>query len=103
MASASLELEHLCGLTNRFFNTVKFHPIHNSVYLYPVGSVLVIEDINDPHNQDFLRGHDAEISALTISNNGKMVATGQRGSERRKGKVAPVIIWDFEKRTIYKV
>ena len=94
--SAALELEHLIGLTNRFPNTVRFNPAKNSEYLYPVGAAVVIEDINNPHSQNFLRAHDAEISALCLTKNGKLCATGQRGSEQRKGKPAPVIVWDLE-------
>jgi cilia- and flagella-associated protein 52 len=100
--TAAVELEHVCGLSNRFFNTVQFHSQKKNLYVYPVGSCVVLEDIDDPHNQDFLRAHDAEISALAISSNGKMIASGQRGSDRRKGAISPVIIWDYEKREIYK-
>jgi len=100
--TAAVELEHLCGLTNRFLNTVKFHPTSTNTYAYPVGCVVVLEDIHNPHDQDFLRAHDNEVSAIAISKNGKILASGQRGSERRKGCVAPVIVWDLENRSIYK-
>ncbi|CAD7928444.1 unnamed protein product [Amoebophrya sp. A120] len=100
--AAAVELEHLCGLTNRFPNTVVLHPARRDVYIYPVGCCVVMEDLRNPHNQDFLRAHDAEVSAITTSRNGKMIASGQRGSERRKGQIAPVIVWDEEQRTIYK-
>lgn len=100
--TAAVELEHLCGFTNRFLNTVAFHSQETNSFIYPVGCVVIIEDITNPHHQDFLRAHDAEISAIAISKNGKLLASGQRGSERRKGSIAPVIVWDFENRTIYK-
>mmetsp|Transcript_13532 Transcript_13532/g.33226 ORF Transcript_13532/g.33226 Transcript_13532/m.33226 type:complete len:634 (+) Transcript_13532:86-1987(+) len=100
--SAAVELEHLCGLTNRFPNTVVCHPTKRDLYLYPVGCCVVMEDLGNPHNQDFLRAHDADVSAICISQNGKMIASGQRGSERRKGQIAPVIVWDEEQRSIYK-
>lgn len=53
----------------------------------------------DPHKQEFLRGHDAEVSALDVSLNGKLLASGQLGSPNRKGAVAPVVVWDFDHRS----
>lgn len=41
---------------------------------------MVIENLLDKHKQEFLRGHDMEISALAISNSGKMLASGQLGT-----------------------
>lgn len=67
---AGVELEHLCGLSNRFLNTVLCHPTRKDTFIYAVGSCVVIEDINNPHNQDFLRAHDAEVSAVAVSQNG---------------------------------
>ena len=48
--------------------------------VYAIGGLLVIEDLNDKSKQQFLRGHDMEISAVTISNSGRLIATGQRGT-----------------------
>jgi len=63
--------------------------------------VIIVEDVNDPHKQEFLRGHDAEITALDVAQNGKLVASGQIGSPSKKGAVAPVVIWDFDNRQRY--
>ena len=38
--------------------------------------LLVIENVLDKHQQQFLRGHDMEISAIAVSNSGRMIATG---------------------------
>lgn len=40
-----------------------------------------------------------EISALAISNSGKMLASGQLGTIFQKNPEAPVILWDFPART----
>lgn len=40
-----------------------------------------------------------EISALAISNSGKMLASGQLGTIFQKNPEAPVILWDFPQRT----
>ena len=59
-----------------------------------VGSAVVVGDLNDPHSQEFLRGHDMEVTALAISKTGAMVASGQTGTTHRKGFGAPVIVWE---------
>ena len=50
--------------------------------------------------QEFLRGHDADISALDISLNGKLLASGQAGAPGRKGAVAMVFVWDLVATTV---
>eukprot|EP01015_Nassula_variabilis_P029619 TRINITY_DN6378_c0_g1_i5.p1 TRINITY_DN6378_c0_g1~~TRINITY_DN6378_c0_g1_i5.p1 ORF type:complete len:563 (-),score=111.82 TRINITY_DN6378_c0_g1_i5:24-1712(-) len=47
--------------------------------------------------QTFLRGHDNEISCLTVSPTGKYVASGQK---THMGFQAEVILWDFEERSL---
>lgn len=37
-----------------------------------------------------------EISALAISNSGKLIATGQKGTIFQKTPEAPIIIWSYE-------
>jgi WD40 repeat protein len=41
---------------------------------------LVIEDLHDKHKQEFLKGHDMEISSIAVSSSGKILATGQLGT-----------------------
>lgn len=100
-ASAVAELEHFCGYGGRQLNTVHYHPVQAETLIYAAAAAIIIEDVNDPHKQEFLRGHDADISALDVSRNGKLVASGQLGSPYRKGAVAPVVVWDFENRSRY--
>lgn len=75
-----LELEHSIGYNARFADTLKYHPTDKDTLVYAIGGLLVIEDLNDKSKQQFLRGHDMEISAVTISNSGRLIATGQRGT-----------------------
>ncbi|CAE8668373.1 unnamed protein product, partial [Polarella glacialis] len=82
------ELEHFIGYGGKHLNTVKYHPIQAETLIYAAASAIIIEDVNDPHKQEFLRGHDAEVSALDVSLNGKLVASGQLGSQSKKGAVA---------------
>jgi cilia- and flagella-associated protein 52 len=64
--------------------------------IYPIGGLLVLEDTNDKHNQEFLRGHDMEISCIAVSASGKMFATGQKGTIFQKIPESPVILWNGE-------
>lgn len=82
-------------------NTVHYHTLQAETLIYAAASVVIIEDVNDPHKQEFLRGHDADITAIDISRNGKLLASGQFGSPRLKGAVASVVVWDFDNRQRY--
>mmetsp|Transcript_97321 Transcript_97321/g.272366 ORF Transcript_97321/g.272366 Transcript_97321/m.272366 type:complete len:625 (-) Transcript_97321:82-1956(-) len=99
--AAVVELEHFCGYGGKHANTVRYHPLRPETLIYTAAAAIIIEDVNDPHKQEFLRGHDAEITALDVSANGRLVASGQLGSPGRKGAVAPVVVWDFVNRQKY--
>ena len=47
-----------------------FHPKNPNLFIYSIGGSIILEDINDRHKQDFLRGHDMGITALAVSNSG---------------------------------
>jgi len=98
---AYVELEHYCGFGGQHLGVVHYSPVKAETLIYAAAATIIIEDVNDPHKQEFLNGHDAEISALDISQNGKLVASGQVGSPYRKGAVAPVVVWDFDNRSRY--
>mmetsp|Transcript_21963 Transcript_21963/g.62350 ORF Transcript_21963/g.62350 Transcript_21963/m.62350 type:complete len:624 (-) Transcript_21963:81-1952(-) len=103
MAAAGVaELEHFCGYGGKHLNTVRYHPQQAETLIYAAAAAIIIEDVNDPHKQEFLRGHDAEVSSLDVSLNGKLVVSGQEGSPRQKGAVAPVFIWDFDNRQRFR-
>ena len=56
-----LELEHMIGFTGKNLDTIIAHPRLSEIYVKSVGSAVVVGDLNDPHNQEFLRGHDMEV------------------------------------------
>jgi len=39
-----------------------------------------------------------EISCITVSNSGKLLATGQLGTQFQRTPEAPIILWSFETR-----
>ena len=90
-----LELEHMMGYTGRRLGTLLAHPRLSEVFIKSVGSAVVVGDLNDPHQQEFLRGHDMEITAMAISASGSKLASGQLGTVHHKGYGAPVIVWDL--------
>jgi hypothetical protein len=58
-----------------------------------MGNFITIENINDPHDQKFLRAHDMPVSVLAVSPSGELLASGQIGTTRFKGNAAPVFVW----------
>ena len=89
-------MEHSIGYNGKYTDTVKFHPTDKDTLIYGIGGLLVIENLHDKHKQEFLRGHDMEISTIAISNSGKFIATGQKGTCFQKTPDAPVIIWSYD-------
>jgi WD40 repeat protein len=77
---------------------VHYHPVEKDTLIYNIGGLLVIENLHDKHKQQFLRGHDMEITAISISNSGRMIATGQLGTIFQKLPDAPIILWDYGKK-----
>ena len=71
-----LELEHSIGYNGKYQDTVHYHPHFENTIVYNIGGLLVFENIHDKHDQQFLRGHDMEISAIAVSKSGNILATG---------------------------
>jgi len=86
-------LEHAIGYTGWLKRSLYYHPNQRDC-IYVAGGCIVICDMADPHNQVFLRGHDAAISCLVLSSSGRFIASGQVGTN------ADVIVWDFESRSL---
>ena len=75
-----LELEHMIGYTGQHAASVQFHPTEPETVVCFIGRLVVISNVLDPHQQEFLRGHEEEITALTISPSGNYLASGQVSS-----------------------
>ena len=43
----NLEMEHLSGYNGKKFRTIHFHPKDPNTFVYNIGGLIVIEDIND--------------------------------------------------------
>ena len=52
------------------------HP-DNEHLIFPLGTTIVVRHIIS-RTQQFLRGHDNELSVIVVSNTGKYIASGQK-------------------------
>lgn len=67
------------------------HP-DNEHIIFPLGTTIVVRNIIT-RTQQFLRGHDNDVSVIRVSSSGKYVASGQK---THMGFLAEIIIWDFD-------
>lgn len=63
-------------LIGRVTEGLVLHP-DNEHIMYPLGTTIVLRHIIS-RTQNFLRGHDNDISVITVSNSGKYIASGQK-------------------------
>ena len=74
---APAELEHVIGFSCRHANTCIAHPVETNTAIYAAGQLVIVSDLADPHKQELLRYHDAEVCALAVSPGGEYIASGQ--------------------------
>jgi len=98
MAAEPLELEHMIGFSASHDSSVQFHPKETTKMICYTGCLVIIADSEDPHKQEFLRGHNEEITCLCISPSGNLLASGQLSSTRVPNSEAFVIVWDYPTR-----
>lgn len=88
----TIELEHAVGFAGQP-NSLFLHP-NGREYIYVAGACVVIADLQDAHQQEFIRGHDDNVSCLHISKSGQWLVSGQRGTN------ANVCVWRYQDRSI---
>ena len=59
-----LKVAKMVSFNGVYENTLKYS---NGSYIYPMGSIIVIEN---EQGQSFLKGHDNQITAIALANNG---------------------------------
>lgn len=92
-----VELDHAIGYSGQIVNSVHLHP-NAREYVLIAGASIIVWDINDPHNQHFMRGHDDQITCLSVSHGGSMLASGQKGDN------SDILIWDYDsKKPVYRL
>lgn len=70
-----VELDHAIGFSGKVVNSVFLHP-NAKDYVLIAGCSVVVGDLSDPHNQNFLTAHDDQITCLSVSNSGAFLASG---------------------------
>ena len=88
----SLRLEHVIALGTGSA-VLRASPTSETGIITAVGRALLVTDTTDPRRQAFYRGHDANVTALDVSFDGSLIATGQDASPFAPGHDAPVIVW----------
>ena len=96
-SKAVVELDHAIGYSGKIANSVHMHP-NATDYVLVAGASIIVGDLNDPHNQHFLRAHDDQITCLAVSNAGALLASGQRGDN------SDILLWDYQnKKAIFRL
>jgi len=86
-----LELSAVIGFNGKVNEGLTLHP-DNEHIIFPLGTTIVVRHIIS-RTQQFLQGHDNDISVITVSSSGKYIASGQK---THSGFQAEIIIWDFD-------
>lgn len=91
----NLELISTIGFNGHVVDGLIIHTDREHM-IYPVGCQIVIRNLNTA-KQEFLRGHENNISCIAMSHSGQYLASGQ---VTYMGFRAPIIIWDYERRAL---
>ncbi|CAF1001384.1 unnamed protein product [Adineta steineri] len=89
----SLKLQSIIGYNGNGRENLVWYP-DTSFFAYTVGCNIIVEDLNNNH-QTILTGHTEEISTMTLSNNGMILASAQCSISKKKDELqSKIIIWD---------
>jgi len=103
-AADPLELEHMIGYTGVGAQSIQYHPAERDTLVGYIGRLVLIANVHDKHQQEFLHGHNEEVTALAISPSGNLIASGQGSSRCVPNSEAMVIVWDWKTRqSIYRL
>ena len=92
-----IELDHAIGYTGEIADSILLHPAQQD-YISISGANIIVGDLSDPHKQRLLKGHDDQVTCISISHSGKLLASGQKGDN------SDVFVWSFEEgKLIYKL
>eukprot|EP00792_Barthelona_sp_PAP020_P005738 TRINITY_DN2779_c0_g1_i1.p1 TRINITY_DN2779_c0_g1~~TRINITY_DN2779_c0_g1_i1.p1 ORF type:complete len:624 (-),score=153.66 TRINITY_DN2779_c0_g1_i1:73-1911(-) len=89
-----LTLKSVIGYSGSVKNGLIQHPNGKYVF-YPLGSNIIKK--TGSNNFTFFRGHTDEVTCLSLSNDGRYLASGQRTNF---GFQSTIIVWDIEQETI---
>ncbi|XP_024356612.1 cilia- and flagella-associated protein 52 isoform X2 [Physcomitrium patens] len=96
MSVRPLPLQACLGFGGTVANGLILHPDKKTL-IYPLGTTIVLRDRGDLTKQEFLQGHNNQVSCVTVSRSGRYMASGQISP---MGFSAPIIIWDYASRKL---
>jgi WD40 repeat protein len=88
-----LELAAVIGFKGSVVQGLILHP-DNEHLIFPLGCTIIVRNLIQ-RTQTFLQGHDNQVSCVSASASGDLLASGQKTF---MGFPADVIIWDFHGR-----
>merc|ERR1719230_2087312 len=91
MAEQALTLEGVIGMSGKIKHSLILHPDDTHI-IYPLGSTIVIKNVEDTSKQTFLQGHSDRVTCIAMSRNGNTLASGQI---THMGYLAEIILWDL--------
>eukprot|EP00668_Euglena_longa_P029336 GGOE01036682.1.p1 GENE.GGOE01036682.1~~GGOE01036682.1.p1 ORF type:complete len:679 (-),score=199.82 GGOE01036682.1:158-2194(-) len=92
VCAPTIELEHAIGFAGQP-NSLYLHP-NGRECVYLAGACVVVADLQDAHQQEFVRGHDDNLTCLCLSRSGTWLVSGQQGVN------ANVCVWRYADRQI---
>eukprot|EP01065_Artemidia_motanka_P037707 TRINITY_DN4655_c0_g3_i1.p1 TRINITY_DN4655_c0_g3~~TRINITY_DN4655_c0_g3_i1.p1 ORF type:complete len:730 (+),score=150.92 TRINITY_DN4655_c0_g3_i1:66-2192(+) len=100
-----LEIAHVLGLNGSRSRCTVCHPTASPpTVVYGVGCLVAVRPIDDPHQQQLLRGHDATVSAVDVTASGRLIVSGQEASRTGKEGLGYVVVWDYASLTaVYRL
>ena len=90
--AAPLPLSACVGFSGTVQGGLLLHPVTQQHIIYPLGSSIVIRNVHDNSDQVFLQAHTDRVTAMAISADGTMLASGQ---VTHMGYLASIILWDI--------
>ena len=90
-AFESLELEGVIGFSGKIKHALILHPDDTHI-IYPLGSTIVVKNVEDTDDQIFLQGHSDRVTCLAITRDGNTLASGQI---THMCYLAEIILWDI--------
>jgi len=91
MAESALELEGVIGFSGKVKHALILHPDDTHI-IYPLGSTIVIKNVEATEQQIFLQGHSDRVTCIAITRDGLTLASGQI---THPGMAAEIILWDI--------
>ena len=90
--AAPLPLSACVGFSGTVQGGLLLYPVTQQHIIYPLGSSIVIRNVHDNSDQVFLQAHTDRVTAMAISADGTMLASGQ---VTHMGYLASIILWDI--------